>query len=92
MRRLSTTGPTPIDRLREGAYIGERSFLQEGHMRGWIGQGEGLPDWWRHGRAERCTTLFERLPADIERRWLMVDLCLTAALALLCVGVGVAVS
>jgi hypothetical protein len=61
-------------------------------MRGSIGEGEQLPAWWRQRAAIPGASLLERLPSDIERRWLIVDLCLTAALALLCVGVGVAVS
>jgi hypothetical protein len=56
------------------------------------GDGEGLPVWWRHGRTRVSLSTFGRLPSDIDRRWLLIDLGLVAALLLLCVGVGMAMS
>jgi hypothetical protein len=59
-----------------------------------IGKGRRLPAWWRLGRSPHgASSAEDRLAfAEIDRPWLAVDLCLTALLALLCVGVGMVVS
>ena len=63
--------------------------------KGRIGNGEGLPAWWRLGPGTRGMGSFaSRLPngAGLDRRWLMVDLCLVGGLAVLCLTVAAVLS
>jgi hypothetical protein len=60
-----------------------------------IGKGDGLPAWWRLGRAARGARSFaHRLPitGGADRRWLAIDLCLVTGLAALCLMAAVALS
>jgi hypothetical protein len=61
---------------------------------GRIGQGEGLPAWWRLGPSTRGVRSYaDRLPiGGVDRRWLWIDLGIVAALGLLCLAVGAALS
>ena len=63
--------------------------------KGRIGNGEGLPAWWRLGPGTRGMGSFaSRLSngAGLDRRWLMVDLCLVGGLAVLCLTVAAVLS
>jgi hypothetical protein len=63
--------------------------------KGRIGQGEGLPAWWRLGPGTRGMASFaDRVPiaAGLDRRWLVIDLGIVAGLAALCLSVAVLLS
>ena len=50
-----------------------------------LGKGEGLPPWWRLGRAAAGPSSFSKsapIIGDLDRRWLVVDAALVATLAL----------
>ena len=62
---------------------------------GRIGQGEGLPAWWRLGPSTRGARSYaDRLPmaGGVDRRWLLIDLGIVTAFGLLCLAVGAALS
>jgi hypothetical protein len=62
-----------------------------GHGR--LGKGEGLPAWWRLGRATAGMRSYSKaspIIAGLDRGWLMLDAALVAMLAVLCVTVGAA--
>jgi hypothetical protein len=62
---------------------------------GRVGKGEGLPAWWRLGRAAAGPRSYSKaspIIAGLDRGWLMLDAALVATLAVLCVAVGAALS
>jgi hypothetical protein len=78
-----------------GALRFTSSPLELPFTRNQIGRGEGLPAWWRLGRATRGAKSFtERMPitGSVDRRWLAIDIGIVAALAALCLTVAVVLS
>jgi len=60
---------------------------------GRLGKGEGLPPWWRLGRATAGMRSYSKaspIIAGLDRGWLMLDAALVATLAVLCVTIGAA--